>query len=550
MASIEITREDLRDVMEKEIDFGATLSTVSTEAGSKIPPRHDFGVGLFPCALCEAPRCLNRGCKETQRVICEECWEVYATELVSSESDLSSMGCLSVQSVSSDVEDEDQVVIGTLLENDDESMAFPANTPYQWKPSVGSWHVQNHREALERMAKHSQNISEHLDSSSVKVSLHDNVCEGNAVSDETNVPIEDLHFESSLLSSPLGIVREGTKEDEQTSVGDGLLPCAVKRLTVTFQPGSLGLDFQDDRVTFVRKGGQADQAGVASGWKVRKVNGVKCVFFGDKRMRAARKGNASYDVTFEVPTSDAITVSSCHRIAEAPTDAMGARTTTSFLQASPCSPAESTPCSPAESDDVITDLEAKFAEQCEEAVAALCALEQKANTTTSHITNLQTRHNGQLPTWLQCDLENDQRQAEEHVVDISIDKTQLLVELKELQMDVTHAAEGKNRLTVALALATKREQEARTQIEILEARVKSREKELLKNMRSAEHLIKQLQKQNVDHEHMTIEIEESLNKSQAAPGTSFLACGTGPYCGSDSDRRKSWWYRYWNIASI
>jgi hypothetical protein len=63
--------EYLDQTTKKEVDEPEESSMAMTQT------RHDFGMGFGTCTFCQAKWVLKRGCKDTNRVICNKCWPDY-----------------------------------------------------------------------------------------------------------------------------------------------------------------------------------------------------------------------------------------------------------------------------------------------------------------------------------------------------------------------------------------------------------------------------------------------------------------------------------------
>jgi Fe-S cluster biogenesis protein NfuA len=119
--------------------------------------------------------------------------------------------------------------------------------------------------------------------------------------DETDSPEQEAEAEGDVTSPFANDEEEDTDSLEQEAV----------QITVTFQPGQLGLSYTDEEVTEVTEDGQADRAGVEVGWQIVGINGEECDSFGDERVFAAAKGDAPFTMTFnkvELPKTLPLTV--------------------------------------------------------------------------------------------------------------------------------------------------------------------------------------------------------------------------------------------------
>jgi len=72
----------------------------------------------------------------------------------------------------------------------------------------------------------------------------------------------------------------------------------TESVTVTFEPGEIGMFQEDGLVLTVDEGKQAERVGVSAGWKLIAVEGQSCTAFEDKLFEDARKSNTPYQVTF------------------------------------------------------------------------------------------------------------------------------------------------------------------------------------------------------------------------------------------------------------
>jgi hypothetical protein len=79
----------------------------------------------------------------------------------------------------------------------------------------------------------------------------------------------------------------------------------AKAVDVTFMPGQIGFDVEEDIVIGVSDEGQARREGVKVGWKIKAVNGQACDSFFDDPFESAKVGKKPYRVTFLKEIEDA-----------------------------------------------------------------------------------------------------------------------------------------------------------------------------------------------------------------------------------------------------
>lgn len=72
-------QEGEQKVANEIVSIQAVQKAAEERATEEIPKRHDWGMGVGTCALCNS-YCRNRGCRETNRHLCHKCWPTYAVE--------------------------------------------------------------------------------------------------------------------------------------------------------------------------------------------------------------------------------------------------------------------------------------------------------------------------------------------------------------------------------------------------------------------------------------------------------------------------------------
>jgi len=80
--------------------------------------------------------------------------------------------------------------------------------------------------------------------------------------------------------------------------GFGQKKAHLELVSVTFEPGVIGMFQKDGAVLQVDEVGQARRAGVQEGWRLHMVMGQRCGSFDDELFLQAKNGNSSYQVTF------------------------------------------------------------------------------------------------------------------------------------------------------------------------------------------------------------------------------------------------------------
>jgi len=85
---------------------------------------------------------------------------------------------------------------------------------------------------------------------------------------------------------------------------DCIGPAPEEAVDVTFMPGQVGCDIEEDIVTDVYDEGQARREGVKVGWKIKAVNGQACNSFFDDLFEKAKVGKEPYRVTFLKAVTD------------------------------------------------------------------------------------------------------------------------------------------------------------------------------------------------------------------------------------------------------
>lgn len=555
----------------------------------QVPERTDLGMGFGSCAMCGAKPCLNRGCGETNRIICDRCWPIYYRN-----------GCSRSSVCSKESGDSFGDVTSSYISKASSTISNTSDNL-----SVSSDILKKDlRLKMERSLRHTvQTHSSSRDEASRKDAL---LKSGGSIRSESP-PVPNVKRQHKHRSSVAGLPRTRTPVlprypgfQHNASVGTWMMPlpralkqtggaCSstdagqVSSRARTASKGSISSNKENIAVVDAEDANENSATQAFSTKRVIKeltrdttISDLELEF--DKQVSEAMAALA--DMEAKADTAAARVSSFDHhghmeQILAEDTDgklspkyeAKACSTTPDCIielgtadsirmteRAESCKTASAASSSHRPDDvsrqpnkECVTDIDMETSDLCpmdklsrqlsrreNDAERLLGEVNEKALTAAARVNELEGCKKGFLPHWMVKELaeehEQDKKKWSQEAIASEARNSEVLAQsVVHLKKELAVHQRGGETVACQLVEMQKKEQQARERIAMLEEKMRQREHELETSMRQADGLIRRLQqaqnKREADLESMRVSLEESTNRE--VENANFYGCVNG-----------------------